>query len=183
MRPPWWAWLLGLGGAALVIPRVAKGKGPAAPSPEDREGWVQMQDAPGLAVREPSRSWTSPAVRSVLLAAGQVAKQLGGKLQLADVGPEIRGDNYPPHKSHRWGRDADIAYTLDDYPTPDDVPVDERVVAVLEAIAPHVEVVGVNAVRLEPFEGRSFKASAWEGHAHHLHLRLRPELVSTTATT
>ena len=149
----------------------------------DREGWVQLEDAPGLAVRTPSRSWTSPAVRQLLLAAGQVAAQLGGKLQVGDVGPALRGSVYPPHKSHRWGRDLDLAFTLDAYPTPEDVPVDPRLVMVLSSMAPHIEVAGANATRTAALIGRGFKVSAWDGHTRHVHLRLLPELVSSTATT
>lgn len=146
------------------------------------DGWVKLQDAPGLEVRSPDRSWTSPAVRELLLSAGQLAAQLGGKLQLGDVGPADRGVPFPPHKSHRWGRDMDIAYTLDAYPTPDDVPVDPRVVAVLDALAPFIERAGVNIVRAPAFAAAKFKVSIWDGHAHHLHLRLRPELVAEVKT-
>jgi hypothetical protein len=176
---------LGLaGGAFLLVSRRAAAAGPELPQdvdPGDAAGWVRLEDAPGLAIRAPSRSWTSPAVRDLLHIMGEVAAQLGGALQVGDVGPEVRGSPNPPHKSHRWGRDMDLAYTLDAYPTPDDVPVDLRVLEVLEAIAPMIEKIGVHATRLPAFAGRPWKTVAWEGHAHHMHLRLRPELVAEPA--
>jgi pyruvate/2-oxoglutarate dehydrogenase complex dihydrolipoamide acyltransferase (E2) component len=176
--------------AALAKKRPAAADPPITPDPApplqvetipppkaSAKGWVQLQDAPGLEVRLPARSWTSPAVRELLLSAGQVAASLGGKIQLGDVGPPDRGAKFDPHLSHRWGRDMDWSYISEVYPTPDDVPVDPRILAVLDALTPYIEKVGVNVVRLPPFAGHPFKVVEWKGHAHHLHLRLRSNLV------
>lgn len=178
--------------AAATLGLVALAKRPRGAAPGGKvtapnTGWVQLHDMPGLNVRSPPRSWTSPAVRQVLANAGQIAKRLGGTIQLGDVGPPERGSVFKTgkgaHKSHRWGRDMDIAYTFDTYPTPDDVPVDSRVVELLDELAPYIDVVGVNAARIAPFEGHKFKVLAWDGHLHHLHLRLRPELVDEQKPT
>lgn len=146
-----------------------------------REGWVRLTNEPGLAVRWPARSWTSPAVREVLRIAGQVAVQLGGELQVADAGPPTRGAPYPPHRSHRWGRDVDLGYTLDVYPTPAATPVDPRVGQVLAAIADAIEVVYTSAARGVALEGYGFEVRTWPGHHDHLHLRLRADLASALA--
>jgi len=148
-----------------------------------REGWVRLTDEPGLAVRMPARSWTTPAVRDVLRVAGGLAAQLGGALQVADVGPPVRGAPYPPHRSHRWGRDIDLGYTLDVYPTPAATPVDPRVAQVLAAIAGAIEVVYAGPRRVDALEGYGFKVRTWPGHDKHLHLRLRADLASANATT
>jgi hypothetical protein len=171
----------------VVPPPADPDPGPLPPPKASPVGWVQLQDALGLEVRAPSRSWTSPAVRELMLRAGELAADLGATLQIGDVGPAERGTEFKTgtgaHLSHRWGRDLDIAYHSTAYPTPDDVPVDPRIIAVLDAIAPFIEVVGVNAVRAPAFgarvspKGKPFRVSTWDGHAHHLHLRLRPELV------
>lgn len=149
------------------------------PPDADPAAWVQLVDEPGLEVRFPSRAWTTAAARAVLRQAAAAALALGGKLHVADAGPAAGpGNEYPPHKSHRWGRDFDIGYTLDGYPTPADVAVDPRVPAALETIAPWIETVGVNAVRAAPFAGRPYKVSTWSGHIGHLHLRLRKNLTT-----
>lgn len=170
-------WALGAGACVLVVRALRR-----SPNVFDREGWMQVEDAAGLAVRWPSRSWTSPAVRSLLERAGRKAAQLGGALQVADVGPAVRGSSYPPHKSHAWGRDVDAGYDLATYPTPPDVAVDPRIVQVLASIAPWIEVVGVGGSRVDAFTGAPFKVDVWSGHKDHMHVRLRRELVSARAT-
>jgi len=144
----------------------------------DREGWLQLEDEPGLAVRMPSRSWTSPAVRDVLREAARSAV-----LQVGDAGPEVRGASYPPHKSHQWGRDIDLGYTEDEYPTPIATPVSGRIVAALASIAPAIEVVYAGPSRIAALTGHGFKVAPWPGHEGHLHLRLRSDFVSRSATT
>ena len=144
---------------------------------------MRLEDETGLAVRLPSRSWTSPAVREVLRAAGRVAAELGGQLQIGDAGPEVRGAQHRTHKSHRWGRDVDLAYTLERYPTDPEVPVDGRLVDVIESIAPFVEVVYASPARMPALEGHGFDVAEWPGHEKHLHLRLRADLASERAAT
>lgn len=146
------------------------------PTNAERSGWIQLGDGPGLDVRSANQAWTTPAVAHVLEVAGLAAQALGGTLRIGAIGQKARGAEFPPHKSHRWGRDADIAYTFTAYPTPPDVAVDPRVVEALTTIAPWIEVVGVNEARLAAFAGAPFKVSPWDGHKQHLHLRLRSEL-------
>lgn len=161
-------------GLALIFMRRRSASGVVG----DREGWLQLEDEPGLAVRMPSRSWTSPAVRDVLRDAAR-----GVVLQVGDAGPETRGAAYPPHKSHRWGRDIDLGYTEDEYPTPLTTPVSGSIVAALASIAPAIEVVYAGPSRLAALTGHGFKVATWPGHDGHLHLRLRSDLVSRSATT
>jgi hypothetical protein len=177
-----WPWLLLVGGGALLASRraVAGGAqlGDWTPSAAERDGWIQLQDAPGLEVRSVALAWTTPAVARVMQTAGLEAERLGGLLFVADVGPKKRGSEFPPHVSHEWGDDLDVGYTLDRYPTPADVDVDPRIVQVLAAIADWIEVVGVNEARRAAFDGAPFKVATWQGHVGHLHLRLRSGLTA-----
>lgn len=172
---------------APPAPPVPEPPGPPAPPvpadlpPDASPGeWVQLVDEPGLEIRNPSRAWTTAAARAVLRKAAAAAFALGGKLTIADAGPAAGpGNAFPPHKSHRWGRDFDMAYTMDGvYPSPAGVPVDLRVPAIFESISPWVETVGVTPPRDGPFGGRPYKVSNWPGHLTHLHLRLRKDLTT-----
>jgi len=160
---------------------------PAPPVPADLPPdadpalWVQLASEPGLKIRIPSRAWTTAAARAVLRQGAAAALALGGQLVIADAGPAAGpGNEYKPHKSHRWGRDFDVAYTADGvYPTAGAVPVDPRVPAILESMAPWIEVVGTTAPRNLAFAGRPYKVTGnWPGHVGHLHLRLRKDLTT-----
>ena len=175
-------WWIGGGALALALAFRSRRSQPGEPA-GDREAWVRLEDAPGLAVRMPSRSWTTPPVRSVLQSAGLVAAQMGGALQVADVAPEMRGASYPPHKSHRWGNDVDVGYTLSEYPTPPGAATDPRLVLVVQSIAPMIEEAFAAPSRIAALAGRGFKIQVWPGHEGHLHLRLRSDLMSRSATT
>lgn len=160
----------------------------AALADQSREGWVKMVDAPGLDIRDPERAWTTLAVRALLLAAGEAADVLGGKLRVADIGPPVRGAEFElkeggAHKSHRWGLDADIAYTLNAYPTEPDVPVDGRVLEILAGLAPHLDRVGVNEVRAPAFVGAPYLVSEWPGHIKHAHIRFKSGLGAAQVET
>lgn len=146
------------------------------PSAAEVNGWSQLGDLPGLRVHKPAYSWTTPAVARVMQEAGLAAQALGGELQLGDIGQKKRGVVFPPHESHRWGRDVDIGYNFKKYETGAGEEVDPRVVEALAAIAPWIDRVGVNASRAAAFKGAPYKVSVWDGHMGHLHLRLVPSL-------
>jgi len=176
------ALLLGLAGqAAPAPPPPAPPPAPVPdgfPTPEQRDGWVQLQDMPGVNIVDPDKAWTTPAVAAVLAVMGETALALGVVLQVNGVSGAVRGAENPPHVSHRWGRDLDIAYDFLPYPTEPGDPVDARMVTVLQSVAPYVERVGVNALRAAAFEGSGLTISVWAGHMGHLHLRLVKSLTA-----
>lgn len=173
--------------------RVPKpGPVPVVPAPGGSpDVWVRLVSGAGLRVVRPKRAYTTAAVESVLAQAAAVALAAGGALQVAEVAGEVRGQFLPPHKSHRWGRDVDVGYTLtNEYPTPITTAIDPRWVSVLLAIRPWIETVGVCRARaLELAPGAPLAASAselgafaseasglpisvWPGHVGHGHVRL-----------
>lgn len=173
---------------------------PAAPPPAPgaADGWTELQNGPGLVVRRPRRAWTTPAVAAALERAAAVAAAGGGAIQIGEVAGPTRGAPLPPHRSHRWGRDVDVAYRLDTYPTPLALAPTAGWLASLLALGGDLEVVGVGrprAVQLaeaagvpdphrladDPLEKAVAAAlglpiAVWPGHLTHAHLRLRREL-------
>lgn len=162
----------------------------------DPQGWTQLQRAEGLALVRPRRRWTTPPVAAVLRRAGQVAALQGGALQVAEIAGETRGAPLPPHVSHRFGRDVDVGYTLDAYPTPITVAPSTGWIAVMTAIAPWIEVIGVGALRARQLAGEpigpyelaqlerlarertGLPIAVWPDHLGHAHVRLARSLTA-----
>ncbi len=146
-----------------------------APEPE----WAPVPSTSGVRVRNSKRAYATSKTRAWVRNAGLVAVQVDGELQVADVsGPEP--GPFPPHVSHAAGRDLDVAYRLDTYPTPADVPISQGFLAVLSAMREGVETVGVSIARKAEIEALAAslgwplpKLSAWPGHQTHAHVRLR----------
>lgn len=139
----------------------------------------------GLAIRDPARSYTTPAVAQVLAYAGAVARSLGGRLFVADVSRADRGAAFPPHVSHRLGIDVDVSYVIsppasqaNKFGTPLTTPVEPSWVQVLCALRPYVDRVGVSLVRRQQIQALATlqkctppKLSVWAGHGSHAHIR------------
>lgn len=183
------------------------GPAPAAPEPTEAptipdatpatwkptgnpDAWEQLAPAAGLALVRPRRRWTTPPVASVLRRAGQAAALRGGALQVAEIAGETRGAPLPPHVSHRYGRDVDVGYTLDTYPTPINLAPSADWLAVMAEIRPWIEVIGVGSIRARQLAGEpigpyqpaqleqlarertGLPIAVWPDHIGHAHVRL-----------
>lgn len=152
---------------------------PPEPEPDPQDApWAPLQDAPGLAVRLAERAYTTPPVAARLRYGGLVAQHYGGALQVADISGPAQGAEFPPHKSHRTGRDADVAYTLAAYPTPPEVAATYGFAQVLQALRPWTEKVFVSPPRKAQLESLAATYElampplvAIDGHNKHAHIR------------
>jgi len=148
--------------------------------PDPVPEWAPVPKSIGVHVRNPKRAYATAKTRGWVRDAGLVAVQVDGELQVADVsGPEP--GPFPPHVSHAAGRDLDVAYRLDTYPTPADVPASQGFLAVMSAMRDGIETIGVSIARKAELEAMAAslgwplpKLSAWPGHQTHAHVRLRP---------
>ncbi|MEL6182192.1 MAG: penicillin-insensitive murein endopeptidase, partial [Myxococcota bacterium] len=88
---------------------------PVATHKKGRFNGVQMPKGRGYRVRNANRAWGTPELVRVLRdGIGKVKRRHGRKasnLVIGDLSTK-RGGYLPPHKSHRSGRDADVAYYI-----------------------------------------------------------------------
>jgi hypothetical protein len=142
-----------------------------------------VDDARGLAIRQTAHSYTTSAVAQVLAWAGRLAAERGGRLQVADVSRSSFGVPFPPHKSHRFGVDADVGYTLDRYPTPLTTAASPSFAWLLCQLRPYLDRVFVSTARRDQLLALAQLQSCqlptlvvWPGHQTHAHLRFRSSL-------
>jgi len=149
----------------------------------ERGGWAPIDEivAPytteGLAIRRRALSYTTPAIARVFGWAGYLAKERGGRLQIADVSRSQPG-TFPPHKSHKYGRDADVGYTLDRYPTPLTTSATPSFAWILCQLRPYLQKVFVSTARREQLRALAKlqgcqlpTLEVYPGHQTHAHLR------------
>lgn len=130
----------------------------------------QLAAVDGLTVRDPSRSYLRADAWATVRGAAHriyVMAKIGDteprSVQALD-GSRAAGGSFPPHVSHRTGRDLDITRRKGGAEYPAD---DSDVRLFVAELAPALEVVG--STRPLPVDG--VKVSAWDGHSNHLHLR------------
>lgn len=88
---------------------------PVATHKRGRFNGAQMPNGRGYRIRNANRAWGTPELIKVLRdGIGKVKRRHGrkiGDLVIGDLSTK-RGGFLPPHKSHRSGRDADVAYYI-----------------------------------------------------------------------
>jgi hypothetical protein len=172
----WGYAVAGLVVAALLVTRSEDAAAAASSTP-----WGSLATGPGIWVRDPARAFVTAATAEAMQLAATVAMAHGGALQVADASRAIFGEPFPPHTSHREGRDVDIGYTLQRvYPTPLDTIADAGFAAVLAALADRLEYVFASQSRRAELLGYAFSAgltlpkiTVWPGHEQHAHLRFK----------
>lgn len=79
-----------------------------------RQRFAQLNDAPGLKVRDPERAWGTPITIQSLQDMGAVYEQSfpdASPVWIHDISKK-RGGRFHPHVSHRTGQDVDIRLML-----------------------------------------------------------------------
>lgn len=148
---------------------------------------VTQYSLDGLAIRNAAHSYATQFVASALAWAGTLAKAAGGRLYIADVSRATYGAPFPPHKSHRFGRDVDVGYTLDRYPTPIKIPTSPSFARILCQLRPYVDRVFVSTARKNELQGLASLQKCtlpplvvWPGHQTHAHIRFVATAANTT---
>ncbi len=75
---------------------------------------VQLVDGPGYMVKTPAHAWGTPRTIAAIQSAVTIYRQQGlegPQVHIGDVSRRVGGP-FPPHLSHRDGRDVDIGYVL-----------------------------------------------------------------------
>lgn len=108
-----------------------------------------------LAVVDPQRSYTTPHVARVIAWAADVAAEAyGGKIQIGDLSGPNFGEALPPHQTHRQGRQVDVGYTSDRYPSVLGVPMDLTVAYFLTLLRPYIWAAQVSAYQRDVYYER-----------------------------
>lgn len=168
---------------------------PGPPLPADDGAWVQIPTGPVWSVRDPARAWVTPTTLDALVAAMlRYAEHDAARLRVLDASRRS-GGYFPPHRSHREGRDVDLRWE-----PPMDMPTrplaqllrqlveDPRLEAVFLSHArqklvwdlikadPGLDPGGKLAAELQyplPPHAGFTRIRHWSGHHHHLHVRYR----------
>lgn len=131
------------------------------------EQLLLLESRPGLATHRRDR-WVTPRVAAAMGHAADVAHAAGGVLHVGHASRE-GGGPFPPHLSHRDGRDVDVGYTGQGYPSPPGATPPAWWVAAVQAAG--VREVFVRSELVGPLRAAGVNARAWPGHATHAHWR------------
>lgn len=119
---------------------------------------ARLASTPGIVILRPRSSYAAlPTMIGMALMGAELARR-GLVLEVLDVSRE-GGGPFPPHVSHRTGRDVDARY-LDD---------DAAMIAAMIAARP--KLVLTSRGRVEKYKSAGLPAIFWPGHTNHVHLR------------
>lgn len=146
-------------------------------------GWGPVGPGVGRRIRAQGRSFGTASMQSWLSKIGLRMHGAGEVIVVADVSLPA-GGSFPPHASHRDGRDVDLSYGSAVYPTPIGAPVSDTLVVALAETAAAIEQVYVSNGRKQEIEARAKALGVevpelvvWPGHAMHIHVRLEKDNV------
>ena len=138
----------------------------------------RLTSSPGLVVRDPERTYLQPWIVARLAAIGEQLRDLGLTVRVHDGSGPTEGGRFPPHRSHRTGRDLDVLPAR----RGELVRSAPEILRLVELLADDLEVVGATD-GLET--SAPVRVARWPGHRTHVHLRFRtmPKTLSQSITS
>ena len=119
---------------------------------------ARLVATPGLVVLRPQSSYSAPETQLGMSRLGASLAARGLALEVLDISRE-GGGSFPPHVSHKTGRDVDARYLADDA---------ALIVAMLVA---RPRLVLTSRGRVNIYKRAGLPAVFWPGHVGHVHLR------------